>query len=177
MGAGTMTAAPRMRVRGPLGKALLATALAIGLTPVLGADPAYACSCVAQTRKQHFKDADVVFKGKLIRSVGKVDGEGNTGIEKVTYIFKQNRAYKGKVRFRQKVRTSGSSASCGLRLATGKTYLVYAQRPEPGKDTVAARKRAAKKPLLIDLCGGTRKVKSADRSPADPSGTFVLNQF
>lgn len=155
-----------------VGKVLLATGLAIGLTPVLEASAVRACSCIASTKKQDRKSADVVFKGAIVRQKGEVDGPGNTGVEKVTYTFKPTRTFKGTVRIPQKVRTSGSSAACGLRLADDVAYIVYAQRAEPAKNTAAARKRAAKKPLQINLCGGTRSAGQADRSPADPPGTF-----
>ena len=47
------------------GRAVLVSALTITLVPVLGASPAFACSCAMATDKQHYKSADVVFKGTL----------------------------------------------------------------------------------------------------------------
>lgn len=143
-----------------IGKAVLATGLVVGLTPVLGASPAYACSCVAPgSDEQLRKWSDVAFKGKVTAKSGVVDGPGNIGIETVTYTFKPTRTYKGKVRIPQKVSTSGSSASCGVRLSVGSTYIVYATKAEPEGKGKAARKAADRKPLEIGLCGGTHKVK------------------
>ena len=143
-----------------VGKAVLATGLVVGLTPVLGASPAYACSCVGGADSDQLRKwADVVFKGKVTAKSGTVDGPGNTGAETVTYTFKPTRTYKGKVRIPQKVSTSGSSASCGVRLSVGSTYLVYATNAEPEGKGEAARKAANRKPLQVGLCSGTHKVK------------------
>ncbi len=144
-----------------VGKAVLATGLVVGLTPVLGASPAYACSCVAPAGNDQLKEwADVVFRGTVKSKTGSVDGPGSTGAETVTYAFSVSRTYKGKVRVPQKVTTAGSSATCGVRLTVGSTYLVYATRAEPANKTKAARQAADRKPLQIGLCGGTRKIKS-----------------
>lgn len=143
-----------------VGKAVLATGLVVGLTPVLGASPAYACSCVGGVEEDQLRKwADVVFKGKVTAKTGTVDSPGNTGAETITYTFKPTRTYKGKVRIPQKVSTSGSSASCGVRLSVGSTYLVYATKAEPEGTSKAARRAADRKPLEVGLCSGTRKLK------------------
>ncbi len=150
----------RSSVSRNVGKAVLATGLVVGLTPVLGANPAYACSCVGDVDEAQLRKwADVVFQGKVTAKTGTVDGPGNTGAETITYTFKPTRTYKGKVRIPQKVSTSGSSASCGVRLSVGSTYLVYATKAEPEGKGKAARKAADRKPLEVGLCGGTHKVK------------------
>lgn len=143
-----------------VGKAVLATGLVVGLTPVLGANPAYACSCVAPAGDEQLRKwADVVFKGKVTAKSGVVDGPESTGMETVTYTFKPTRTYKGKVRIPQQVSTSGSSASCGVRLSVGSTYIVYATKADPEGKGKAARKAADRKPPQVGLCGGTHKVK------------------
>ena len=150
----------RTTVTRNVGKAVLATGLVVALTPVLGANPAYACSCVGGAEEDQLRKwADVVFKGKVTAKSGTVDGPGNTGAETITYTFKPTRTYKGKVRIPQKVSTSGSSASCGVRLSVGSTYLVYATKAEPEGKSKAARKAADRKPLQVGLCSGTQKVK------------------
>ncbi|HUR73438.1 MAG TPA: hypothetical protein VMZ00_04135 [Sporichthya sp.] len=143
-----------------VGKAVLATGLVVGLTPVLGANPAYACSCVAPRSDDELRQAsDVVFKGKVLSKSGGVDSPGNTGAETVTYSFSVKRTLKGKVRVPQQVSTAGSSATCGIRLSVGSTYLVYATKAEPEGKGKAARRAADRKPLEIGLCGGTHKVR------------------
>lgn len=143
-----------------VGKAFLATGLVVALTPVLGADPAYACSCIGPVDDAQLqKGADVVFKGKLKSRTGVVDGPGSTGAETVTYAFSVHRTYKGKVRVPQQVTTPNSSATCGVRLKVGATYLVYANRADPANKSKAARQAADRKPLQIGLCGGTRRIK------------------
>ena len=143
-----------------VGKAVLATGLVVGLTPVLGASPAYACSCVGPVEEDQLKEwADVIFRGKVRSKTGTVDGPGATGAETVTYSFSVSRTYKGKVRVPQKVNTANSSATCGVRLKVGATYLVYATKPEPENKTRAARRAADRQPLEIGLCGGTHRLK------------------
>lgn len=143
-----------------VGKAVLATGMVVGLTPVLGANPAYACSCVAPGGEDQLRKwSDVVFKGKVLAKSGVVDGPEQTGMETVTYTFSVKRTYKGKVHVPQKVSTNGSSAACGVRLSVGSTYMVYASKAQPANKSEAAKKAAAKQPLQIGLCGGTHKVK------------------
>jgi len=143
-----------------VGKAVLATGMVVALTPVLGANPAYACSCVAPSGEDQLRKwSDVVFKGKVLSKDGTVDGPENTGMETVTYSFSVKRTYKGKVRVPQKVSTNGSSAACGVRLSVGSTYLVYATKAEPEGKGKAARRAADRKPLQVGLCGGTHKLK------------------
>ena len=126
----------------------------------LKANPAYACSCIGPLGDAELKrQADVVFRGKLTSRTGNVDAPGNNGSEIVRYAFSVNRTYKGKVRVPQKVTTAGSSATCGVRLKVGATYMVYANRADPANKTKAARQTADRKPLQIGLCGGTRRIK------------------
>ncbi len=142
-----------------VGKAVLATGLVVGLTPVLGANPAYACSCIGPVSDEQLrKQAQVVFKGKVKSKSGTVDGPGDTGAGTVTYAFSVSRTYKGKVRVPQLVATANSSATCGVRLKVGSTYMVYATRAEPENKSKAARRAADRKPLQIGLCGGTHKI-------------------
>lgn len=147
-----------MLIKAPLTKALLATGLAIGLTPVLGADPAYACSCIAAKEKKLYKWADVVFKGKVTKKkelhgeMGMSGGGHSMSPSSVVYTFTPTRSYKGKVAKPQKVTTAGDSAACGVNLDGQGPFLVFANRPEPTNTSLAA-----KKPLTISLCGGTRE--------------------
>jgi hypothetical protein len=144
-----------------VGKAVLATGMVVALTPVLGANPAYACSCIAPAGEDQLRAwSDVVFKGKVLSKTGTVDSPGSTGAETITYAFSVKRTYKGKVRVPQQVSTAGSSATCGVRLSVGSTYLVYATKAEPEGKGKAARRAADHKPLQVGLCGGTHKLKS-----------------
>lgn len=154
-----------MTMSAVLTKSLLATGLAIGLTPVLGADPAYACSCIAAKEKKLYKLADVVFKGKVTERAETAAAEhfgADPTPASVVYTFTPTRLYKGKVAKPQMVTTAGDSAACGVNLDGQGPFLVFANRPEPTDTSLAAKKEAAKKPLTINLCGGTRQFKKGE---------------
>lgn len=136
-----------------LGRALFVSALAITLTPVLGANPAYACSCIAQTDRQALKGADVVFKGKITKRI--VPDEPNAG--PVVYVFDPVRVYKGAVKVKnQRITTNNGGAVCGIDVNGVGPYLVFADKKKNGK-------------LTFNLCGGTRPYN--DRNPGFGPGT------
>lgn len=131
--------------------------VALAATPLVGVAPAYACSCVAASEKQHYKNADVVFKGTVAKRVAPPAGQVRSSSYPVTYTFAVTRAYKGKVAERQRVRTPLSSASCGLGLSGKGPFLVFAYEP------AGAKKAGANRTLEANLCGGTRPIGAKER--------------
>lgn len=132
------------------GRALLASGFAIGVLPVLGANPAYACSCLQASDQQLYKQSDVIFKGKVTRTQFPPDYENNINASPIIYTMKATRDYKGKVRPTMKVRTAGNSALCGVELSKGTYYVVFADKNNKGK-------------LSVSLCGGTRPFDPDDK--------------
>lgn len=141
-----------------LGRALLTSGLAIGLLPVLGADPAYACSCIAASDKKLYRQADVVFKGKVTRTQYPPNYENDINASPIIYTMSASRDYKGRVRPVMKIRTAGNDALCGISLGRG-PYIVFANRNSEGR-------------LEANLCGGTRPFDRDDQ-PYFAPGTKV----
>lgn len=140
-----------------LGRALFVSAMAITLTPVLGANPAYACSCISQTDRQALKAADVVFKGKITKRVVPAEQETDPNAGPVIYVFDPVRVYKGRVKIdAQRIKTAANSAQCGIDVNGVGPYLVFADKNSKGK-------------LSFNLCGGTRAYK--ERNPGFGPGT------
>ncbi|MGQ0632010.1 MAG: hypothetical protein ACT4P1_13310 [Sporichthyaceae bacterium] len=140
-----------------LGRALFVSALAITLTPVLGANPAYACSCIAQTDRQALKAADVVFKGKITKRIVPAAQENDPNAGPVVYVFDPIRVYKGVVKVEnQRIKTGANSAMCGIDINGVGPYLVFADKKKNGK-------------LTFNLCGGTRAYN--ERNPGFGPGT------
>ncbi|MGQ0626040.1 MAG: hypothetical protein ACT4PP_15510 [Sporichthyaceae bacterium] len=130
-----------------VGRALFASVLAITLTPVLGANPAYACSCISQTDRQALKGADVVFKGKIVERIVPAAQQSDPNAGPVVYIFDPVRVYKGVVKVdNQRIKTGANSALCGVDIDGVGPYLVFADKKKNGK-------------LTFNLCGGTRRFK------------------
>ncbi len=117
---------------------LAAVAAAVALVAVPGA-PAYACSCVGDTR-DFVGWADVVVVGTV---VGR-HGEGNfLGDGTVTYTVEVDTVYEGDATSSTEVVSSGSGAACGLEgIEVGTRYVVFASHERDGE-------------LWASLCGGT----------------------
>lgn len=143
---------------GLVGKALLTCALAIGLTPVLGVNPAHACSCLRATEMQLYQRADVVFKGKVTDTEFPPGFGSNPNASPIVYTMKATRDYKGKVRRTMTVRTAGNGALCGVRLGK-RPFVVFADKDRKGR-------------LSVSLCSGTRPFH-ADDKPYFAPGTKV----
>lgn len=143
-----------MRLR----RALLTSGLAIGLLPVLGADPAYACSCIAASDRKLYRQADVVFKGKVTRVQYPPNYQNDPNASPIIYTMSATRDYKGRVRPTMKVRTPGNEALCGVSLGRG-PYIVFGERDKNGR-------------LTMNLCGGTRPFDRDDQ-PYFAPGTKV----
>lgn len=141
-----------------IGRVLLASGLAIGLLPVLGADPAYACSCFPASDRKLYRQADVVFKGKVTRTQYPPNYENDINASPIIYTLSATRDYKGRVRPTMNIRTAGNEALCGLSLGRG-PYIVFAERNKHGR-------------LVANLCGGTRPFNRNDQ-PYFAPGTKV----
>ncbi|MEX2268388.1 MAG: hypothetical protein WEA75_06870 [Acidimicrobiia bacterium] len=124
---------------------------------------AHACSCVAQTDSQAFGQADAVFVGRVTGHTVESSGATISSIDPATWTFSVSEVFKGKVAQRQEVVSPSSGASCGLEVAEGHEYLVFAwldgvfpEESQPGPGQLAA-----------SLCNGTR---STDDGPLDVKG-------
>ena len=132
-----------------IGRVLLTSGLAVAFLPILGADPAVACSCFAAGDKALYKQADVVFKGKVVKTKYPPNYENDINASPIIYTMKATRDYKGNVHPTMKIRTAGNDALCGVSLGKG-PYIVFADRDKKGK-------------LHVNLCGGTRPFDSGDQ--------------
>ena len=145
---------------GSLSRALLATGIAIGVLPIVGADPAYACSCVQTDEQRRYDQATHVFKGTVLAAQGTATSADEVSTEPVVYTFDVISTYKGRVTDPQKVSTAGNSAACGVELDGDGPFLVFAQ--------------ADGSELTMNLCGGTRPIGENDeptfgRTPTAPA--------
>lgn len=130
-------------------RAVVVSALGFTLVPVLGASPAYACSCIQSTEQENYERADVVFKGILddVKATKSQFGEQ-------VFTFTPSKTYKGATTKPQQVSSAGNSAACGVNLSGSGPFLVFAHKAEGD----------AKAPLTTSLCSGTREIK-ADEEP------------
>jgi hypothetical protein len=114
------------------GVTLAAVAAAAGL---LGADSAFACSCVPPDPPKLLKQSDGAFVGRLV-AIREVDppaeGEPISSGDPVDYVYRVGRVYKrgpGLRRGRRvRVRSARSSATCGLPRRRGKLYGLFLPR-------------------------------------------------
>lgn len=144
-----------MTAAGLAGRAVLVSALAVTLVPLLGADPAMACSCAMATDAEHYRSADVVFKGTLTRTIPpkpRPDGM-QSSMDPEIFVFAASRAYKGTITNPVRVSTPVSGASCGLEISGKGPFLVFANRDTRDKQ------------LHANLCGGTRKLGAKEKVP------------
>lgn len=147
-------------------RAMLVSALTVALVPVLGANPAFACSCAAATDKEHFRNADVVFKGKLAKVTpppARKDGL-HSSADPATYEFQATRVYKGEVVNPLRLTSAVSGASCGLELSGQGPFLVFANERDPKYD----RPNKGEPRLTANLCGGTRVLEPNEKVPFGP---------
>jgi hypothetical protein len=112
--------------------ACAAVALAI---PLLAAESAMACSCVALSPAEKLKQADGAFVGRLlaIREVNPpAEGEPIGSGDPVDYVYRVGKVYKrgpGLHRGnRVRVRSARYGASCGLPRGRGRLYGLFVQR-------------------------------------------------
>ncbi|MGQ0464846.1 MAG: hypothetical protein ACT4QG_05960 [Sporichthyaceae bacterium] len=129
-------------------RAAAVSALGFALVPVLGANPAMACSCIQSTEQENYDRADVVFRGTMDDVEAANDRFGAR-----VFVFTPSTTYKGKTTTPQKVSTAGDSAMCGVDLTGAGPFLVFANKADDGKAA-----------LSTSLCSGTREIES-DEEP------------
>jgi hypothetical protein len=138
----------------------LSALLFAAFAEVAGAPAAHACSCVPFTDRQAYDRADVVFVGRVL-GVTAPGGPVRSSTDPALWTFAVGDVYKGSAATRQGVVSARFSASCGLEVEQGGTYVVFARR-EPGP----LEPRVDGPALFANLCGGTRTI--AERPvPAD----------
>ncbi len=145
-------------------RAVLVSALSVTLVPVLGANPAFACSCAQAPDNEHFERADVVFKGTIRTTTPPTAEQQQRGgsAAPVTYEFLPTRAYKGTVTSPVLVSSASSGASCGVEMSGEGPFLVFARKVE--KNTV----RTSDAGLQASLCGGTHELGPKEKVPFGP---------
>jgi hypothetical protein len=121
---------------------LAATALAVGAV-LLVPSTAHACSCVAAGDARYARWAEVVAVGTVVdREPPPWWRQLHSSRDAVTYEMAVDRVLKGAAGTTIALRSPSSEATCGIALAVGTTYVLYAQAG-PGDD------------LSVGLCGGT----------------------
>jgi hypothetical protein len=101
----------------------------------LGAEPAFACSCVVRTVPEQVASADAVAEGRLA-------GREDSDPQQVVYTFTGTELFKGDVSPTFEVHTGAQSTACGLPgLVVGRRYLMLMDR-DGGQ-------------LTASICGGS----------------------
>jgi hypothetical protein len=138
--------------------------LLAGFGVVVGATPAFACSCKLFSPQEMFDRSDVVFVGTATAlEDSNAAGPTFSSADPITVTFDVSEVRKGTVPASAKVRTARSEISCGYEFAKGGHYLVYA-----GVDTDGA--------WVTGLCQGTTVVPVEEPRPttsAAPTTTFA----
>jgi Tissue inhibitor of metalloproteinase len=128
-----------------LGAATLLALAGLLLAPAT----AHACSCVAAGPAQHARWADVVLDGVVVgQDVSHPSWPTMSSGDPVTYRVEVRRVFKGRVGPVTPVRSAVSGVSCGVDLAVGRRYVVFAYTSAGGE-------------LRADQCGGTRPANRA----------------
>ncbi|KJK47353.1 hypothetical protein UK23_20645 [Lentzea aerocolonigenes] len=121
-----------------------AVVLTAGMTTV-AAGTAHACSCAPATEEQLLARADHVFQGRVLEKVVEAP-------QKVRYRVAVAEERKGDVPDEVGVVTYDNGGMCGVDLAVGKDYLIYATGDSSdGK-------------VDTNLCSGTRQENAAPPS-------------
>ena len=137
-------------------RAVVVSALGFTLVPVLGVNPAYACSCIQSTEQENYERADVVFKGTMNDMEAVHDPSGRR-----YFSFTPSKTYKGKTDSSQLVSTAQDSAACGVDLYGSGPFLVFANKADDPD---------ARADLTTSLCSGTREIR------ADEDPDFTVNK-
>lgn len=126
--------------------ALVTVVLAISVWALSAPTTAHACSCMALTPAEAFRQSDAVFVGVLVEV--RRPTVMMSSMDESRFVFEVTDVYKGAVHRIQSIVTASDGASCGLELPTGATAVVYGieegyeMSPEPGE-------------YVAGLCGGT----------------------
>jgi len=134
------------------GVSLLFNRLLLVLAALLVADAALACRCKQQTLGEYIAAADLVFVARAVSS----DVAPGEPPYRAVRVEVRGAPYKGDPASVARLATPLSSATCGVPVAAGETYLFFATRREPGADTA-----------WFDTCGGTRRLARETLRPED----------
>lgn len=123
--------------------------LVFGVSQIVVASPAGACSCVGFSDAEAFDVADVVFVGELVDYTA--PKQMKTSADAAIWTFAVEKVFKGEAAQTQLISSPVSGASCGLEIPHEGTFLVFATTEdefggERGDDSL----------LYANLCGGTR---------------------
>jgi hypothetical protein len=125
--------------------------LLLGLSLLVGAKPAYACSCAVVPLEDDIRDADVVFSGE-VRSIDEEARVGSGPLAATGRItFAVEDSWKDVTGRAVDVHGQGDGVNCYNTFEEGEAYLVYASRAE-GADT----------PLKNIGCGETKPLAAAE---------------
>lgn len=147
------------------GRIVLVSALTMTLVPILGASPAFACSCRGGSDQEHYQRAEVVFKGTLRKTTPpkpRPDGL-RSSTDPAVYEFLPSRVYKGEGASPTRVSSAVSGANCGLEISGRGPFLVFA-----GMSDKRTRAETGGAPLRASLCGGTRELGAKEKVPFGP---------
>ena len=123
----------------------LALLLGLLVAPLMwiGAEPAFACSCVSSDVPEFVDRVDAVASGRLVEREYVDDGQD------VIYTFAGSERFAGTLTPRFEVWSPASGASCGLEgMVVGRSYVVFLEYQQDGMFTA-------------NLCGGTSRATPA----------------
>ena len=108
---------------------IVAALVALGTAP-LGAQPCWACTCVAyesprQERHSHARRADVIFTGKTTSVEQSRDGQT------LIAYFRVGKAHKGTHRERLVIKTQSEGSICGFHFKDDTRYTVFGKGEGP----------------------------------------------
>ncbi len=124
---------------------------------ILFVDSAAACSCIGLSLVEKFESANRVFTGELIQT-GTIPETGKfeetydiEDLEMKSGVFQVIKTYKGSHSRIVEVKTAPWTASCGVPLYMGRTYIIF-------QDVSG----------IIELCGGSMPIEKEDIQIMDP---------
>lgn len=127
---------------------LVAAALGALSMVIVGAGPAFACSCVMADTATHVGQAEVVVAGTVVETVPPRQKHVMSSMDPVTYVVDIDEAFKGDTGPVVEVLSASSGASCGLEnVEVGERYVVFASHE--------SMEGQAADQLWANLCGGT----------------------
>ncbi len=100
---------------------------------------AYACSCMAQTTRDSYYNADLVFAGEIVDYIND------------TATFSVNTGFKGVEEDFVEVSTASDSAACGLNFTEFKEWVIFADQDETGS-------------ISANLCSGSFNFASSQQA-------------
>lgn len=132
-----------------IGMRVLVTALLAAALAILVPQTCAACSCAILEFDESVAMAGAVFSGTVTQRHDSNPGSEDSSDDSIEYTIDVERVYRGEMAERAVVLSARDSASCGVDLVPGTTYLVLT---EPGSSS------------RVGLCGGTSELRLV---PAD----------